>query len=164
MRITQIIITAVALIIAGEHLKWPNLKIDSITLTLLLVAVMPWLSQIFKSLELPGGWKIEFHDLQKATKRADEAGLLSGKVQSASPYSFQLVADEDPNLALAGLRIEIEKRLTQIAESYQIDSGRSSAGRLTAYAREARSFESPRTIGVSRYGGIAQWCGAWRKD
>ncbi|MBO8092415.1 MAG: hypothetical protein J7D60_03795 [Prosthecochloris sp.] len=130
MRTTQIIITAIALIIAGVHLKWPGLKIDSITLTLLLVAIVPWLSQIFKSLELPGGWKIEFHDLQKAKKRADEAGLLSGKVQLASPYSFQLVADEDPNLALAGLRIEIEKRLNQIADSYQIDSGRSSAGRL----------------------------------
>jgi len=130
MRITQIIITIVALIITGVHLKWPALKIDSITLTLLLVAVVPWLSQIFKSLELPGGWKIEFHDLQKAKKRADEAGLLSGKVQSASLYSFQLVANEDPNLALAGLRIEIEKRLNQIAESYQIDSDRSSAGRL----------------------------------
>ncbi len=68
--------------------------------------------------------------MQKAKKRADEAGLLSGKVKSETPHSFQLVADEDPNLALAGLRIEIEKRLTQIAESYQIDSGRSSAGRL----------------------------------
>lgn len=51
-------------------------------------------------------------------------------MQPTSLYSFQLVADEDPNLALAGLRIEIEKRLTQIAESYQIDPGRSSAGRL----------------------------------
>lgn len=130
MRTTQITITVAALIIAFVHLKWPDLKIDSITLTLLLVAVVPWLSQIFKSLELPGGWKVEFQDLQKAKKRADEAGLLSGKVQSESPYSFQLVVDDDPNLALAGLRIEIEKRLNQIAESYQMDTGRSSAGRL----------------------------------
>jgi len=131
MRVTQIIITLVALSIATVHLIWPDLKIDSITVTLLLVAVVPWLAQLFKSLELPGGWKIEFQqELQKAKKRADEAGLLSGKVQSEAPYSFQIVADEDPNLALAGLRIEIEKRLSQIAESHQIDSSRSSAGRL----------------------------------
>jgi len=130
MRITQIVITLVALSIAAVHLKWPDLRIDSITLTLLLVAVIPWFAQLFKSLELPGGWKIQFQELQKAKKRADEAGLLSGKVRSETPYSFQLVVDEDPNLALAGLRIEIEKRLSQIAESYQVDSGRSSAGRL----------------------------------
>lgn len=130
MRKTQITISAVALIIVVVHLKWPDLKIDSITLTLLLVAVIPWLSQIFRSLEFPGGWKIEFQDLQKAKKRADDAGLLSGRVETKSPYSFQLVADDDPNLALAGLRIEIEKRLNQIAESYQMDAGRSSAGRL----------------------------------
>jgi len=30
-------------------------------------------------------------------------------------YSFELVLDQDPNLALAGLRIELEKRLVQIA-------------------------------------------------
>ena len=130
MRKTQITITVVALLIIGIHLKWPELKIDSITLTLLLIAVVPWLSQIFKSLELPGGWKIEFRDLQNAKKRADEAGLLSGKVKSGTSYSFQLVADDDPNLALAGLRIEIEKRLNQIAESYQMDVGHSSAGQL----------------------------------
>ncbi len=130
MKITQITITIVALIIAAVHLKCPDLKIDLITLTLLLVAVVPWLAPIFKSLELPGGWKIEFQELQKAKERADEVGLLSGEVQSAVSYSFQLVADNDPNLALAGLRIEIEKRLNQIAESYQIDTGRSSTGRL----------------------------------
>ncbi len=77
MRKTQITITVVALLIVGIHLKWPELKIDSITLTLLLVAIVPWLSQIFKSFERPGGWKIEFQDLQKAKKRVDEAGLLS---------------------------------------------------------------------------------------
>lgn len=66
MRITQIIITPTVLIVAGVHLNWPDLKIDLITLMLLLVVVVPRLSQIFKSLELPGGWRIEFHDLQKA--------------------------------------------------------------------------------------------------
>lgn len=117
--------------IAAVHIIWPQLKIDSITLTLLIVAVVPWLAQLFKSLELPGGWKLEFQELQNATKRADEAGLLSGSVKPENTYSFQLVVDEDPNLALAGLRIEIEKRLNLITESYQINSERSiSVGRL----------------------------------
>lgn len=130
MRWIQVIITSCALAIAGVHLYWPDLKIDSITLTLLIVAVVPWVAQLFKSLELPGGWKIEFQELQKAQQRADAAGLLSGSVDPTTQYSFQLVAEEDANLALAGLRIEIEKRLSQIAESHKLDASRSSAGRL----------------------------------
>lgn len=136
MKITQISITVVALSIAIIHLTYPALKIDSITLALLLVAAIPWLAQLFKSLEFPGGWKIEFKEFQTTKKRADEAGLLSGKVQPEASYSFQLVANEDPNLALAGLRIEIENRLNQIAKSYQINSGRSSVGRLLQALRQ----------------------------
>lgn len=41
-------------------------------------------------------------------------------------YSFQTVADEDPNLALAGLRIEIERRLNQLVESTGLRSGSTS--------------------------------------
>ena len=73
---------------------------------------------MFKSLEFPGGWKVEFQDLQKAAFRAEEAGLLAPVPESASQtqYTFQRVASQDPNLALAGLRIEIEKRLVALAE------------------------------------------------
>ena len=35
-------------------------------------------------------------------------------------YSFQVVANQDANLALAGLRIEIEKRLNRLADSADI--------------------------------------------
>src|SRR5690606_33201444 len=45
-------------------------------------------------------------------------------------YSFQLVADEDPNLALAGLRIEIERRLSQIAEAKGLATRNASVGKL----------------------------------
>lgn len=128
-RAVQVSITAGALLTALVHIIWPSLKIDSITLTLVVVAILPWLAPLFKSVELPGGWKFEFQDLLKAQERAGEAGLLADT--DASPeYSFQLVADEDPNLALAGLRIEIENRLVKLAESRDIEVRRSSAGRL----------------------------------
>ena len=45
-------------------------------------------------------------------------------------FSFQLVAEEDPKLALAGLRIEIEQRLTEIAESNGLAVEKLGIGRL----------------------------------
>src|SRR5262249_16935481 len=47
------------------------------------------------------------------------AGLLAPKQAVPKPeYTFQRIAQEDPNLALAGLRIEIEKRLVSLAEKH----------------------------------------------
>lgn len=125
-------ITFCALLIALAHIIWPALTIDAITVTLIFISIIPWLAPLFKSLELPGGWKIEFQDLERARSKADKAGLLpeSPKFESEKQYSFQLVAQEDPKLALAGLRIEIEKRLTEIAESNQLNVERAGIGRL----------------------------------
>ncbi|HID30653.1 MAG TPA: hypothetical protein EYP19_11695 [Desulfobacterales bacterium] len=70
--------------------------------------------------------------MQKAKEKADEAGVLapSSTVAVAPEYSFQVIAEDDPNLALAGLRIEIEKRLLQLAESREIRVQKASVGRL----------------------------------
>lgn len=125
-------VTLCALLIALAHIVWPSLTIDAITVTLIFIALVPWLAPLFKSLELPGGWKIEFQDLERARTKADKAGLLTAahRNESERQYSFQLVAQEDPKLALAGLRIEIEKRLNEIAESNGINTGKASVGRL----------------------------------
>ena len=70
--------------------------------------------------------KIEFQELQKAALRAESAGLLAAEPSwSEASFSFQSVANLDPNLALAGLRIEIEKRLSLLAQAYGLDGGRS---------------------------------------
>lgn len=131
-RKTQIIITVAAVAIAAVHLVWPQLTIDGITLILLLVAVVPWLLPLFKSVELPGGVKLEFQDLQASEQRAAAAGLLDEPPlpQPDHDYSFQVVADEDANLALAGLRIEIERRLGRLAEGVGLGSAKMSISRL----------------------------------
>lgn len=138
-------VTICALLIALAHIIWPSLTIDAITVTLIFIALVPWLAPLFKSLELPGGWKIEFQDLERARTKADKAGLLTAapRNESERQYSFQLVAQEDPKLALAGLRIEIEKRLNEIAESNGINAGKASVGRLlrTLGERELLSQE-----------------------
>ncbi len=114
-----LVITLSALAIALVHIRWPDLPIDAITLGLIVIAVVPWLAPYFKSLEFPGGLKVELRErLEKAANLAEQAGILAPPANiavtahaSASPILYS-----DPNLALAALRIEIEKRLRTLAE------------------------------------------------
>jgi hypothetical protein len=124
-RLTQLrlYVTAGALCLAFLHLILPGLAIDAITLALLAIAVIPWLAPLVESLELPGGWKVEFWEMQRAVARVQAAGpVYEDRVSAGSEaeYSFQLVYSRDPNLALAGLRIEIEKRLSALAEKADV--------------------------------------------
>lgn len=133
VRRTQILITFIALVIVIVRIIFPNLTIDAITVLLLVLALLPWLIPLVKSLEFPGGWKVEFQELEKAKNKAEKAGLLSinkKKKTKASSYSFESILDKDPNLALAGLRIEIEKRLVQIARLNNLDISRAGVGQL----------------------------------
>jgi hypothetical protein len=140
MRRTQLVISLVALLVALAHLLFPTLAIDGITVMLLAIAVIPWLGPLFKAIELPGGLKVEYQDLLKAERKAEEAGLLAPAAKSPGQprhvYAFESVAENDPNLALVGLRIEIESRLRDIAESKGIKSENKSAGRLLRELRE----------------------------
>ena len=128
--IAKVIITIMALILAAAHTIWPDLVIDMVTLSLIVIAILPWLSPVLRSLELPGGVKIEFRDMEKAIENIYKAGLLSTESEKGYEHSFQLVSEEDPALALAGLRIEIEKRLREIAKMSDIPGDKKGAGQL----------------------------------
>jgi hypothetical protein len=137
------VVTLGALAIALIHLIWPEVAIDAITLVLIAIAVIPWLAPLFKSLELPSGWKVEFQELQKSAARAEEAGLLAPKDEAPKPeYAFERIAEEDPNLALAGLRIEIEKRLIEIAQRRGIEVRNRGLGQLLRSLREHEVLDS----------------------
>jgi hypothetical protein len=60
--IVSICITAAALAAGAARLLWPTLTIDSVTVALIVIAVVPWLAPIFKSLEIPGGFKVEWQN------------------------------------------------------------------------------------------------------
>ncbi len=115
-------ISVAAIVIAAGHLWWPTIAIDAITLTLVAIALIPWLGPLFKSVELPGGLKIEFRELERVRTEAENVGLIprGAMVGIGAAYPFELVASEDPNLALAGLRIEIERRLKRLAETRHV--------------------------------------------
>lgn len=149
---TQIFITVVALAVAIIHVVRPDITIDAITVFLLVLALLPWLIPLIRSLEFPGGWKVEFQELEKVKNEADKAGLLS-KNKSKS-YSFESLLNKDPNLALAGLRIEIEKRLIQIAKLNNLNIERSSISQLLRLLAQHQALTPEETSVLSDMTGL----------
>jgi len=64
-RLLRTLISVGALLVAVVHLVWPDLGIDAVTLALFVIAIAPWLGPIFSSVELPGGWKFEYQQIQR---------------------------------------------------------------------------------------------------
>lgn len=108
----KISISVSAIILVLAHIIWPTLKIDLITIGLLVVAILPWLTSLIESAKFPGGWEVKFRDLSKAGEEIT-AGSLVNKPHTLP--EFINIVGNDPNLALVSLRIEIEKRLRNLA-------------------------------------------------
>lgn len=112
----KVIVSCGAIGVALVHLKRPDLRIDVITFGLIVLAVLPWLSKLIKKAEFPGGWKVEFQDVQAAGAKITQSETArAGLVETPTP-SYVDISDRDPNLALVGLRIEIERRLRNLAK------------------------------------------------
>jgi hypothetical protein len=120
------------LLLAFIHITWPSIRIDSITLILLFIAALPWLAPFVKSFEFSNGFKVELRDMNKAIDKAREAGLvaITSPDSERAEHAFQKIAAEDPNLALAGLRIEIERRLVRLSEKHNINIRSRGVGQL----------------------------------
>ena len=131
----KIVVTTVAAIALISHVLFPNLSIDAVSLGLIALGILPWLAPLIKSAELPGGFKIEFQDVKQAAEKVAAGEPAAAAMSSVPEPSFLAIADQDPNLALTGLRIEIEKRLRTLAEKYGLPRNRSLA-RLIADLQE----------------------------
>ena len=136
---TKILISIVCIVGVAVHLIWPAFKIDLITLILVIVGVLPWTASIIKSLELPGGFKIELQDVKAATDKVKSLPMLEAEPGTFvfSGHGAQLLLERadsiaslrdafgrDPNLALVGVRIEIEKRVNLLCQMNNIDANR----------------------------------------
>jgi hypothetical protein len=115
LRTLRIAVSCVAGIALVVRVLFPQLTIDAVSLGLIALGVLPWLAPLIKSAELPGGIKIEFQDVKEAAEKV-AAGVTVSAGGALPEPAFLSVADQDPGLALAGLRIEIERRLRQLAE------------------------------------------------
>lgn len=114
-------ITVGAAALIAADLLWQDLGIDSVTLGLLLLAVLPWLGFLLQRVELPGGWKVDFREVRAAEREITRKAPPPEKPPPRPSYVE--IADRDPNLALVGLRIEIERRLQSLARQHGIATG-----------------------------------------
>src|SRR5438132_7717334 len=110
----SVLITTVAAVLAVGHVVFPTIAVDAITVALLIAAVSPWLGHVFKAFEV-AGTRFEYPDLLRAEAEVTKAGLTApatSKQRDALPASAQ----DDALIALAALRIELERRLRSLAE------------------------------------------------
>jgi hypothetical protein len=153
VRALQIVISFLACVLLVAHLIWPDLKVDAITLTLFGMAIVPWLGSIFKSLEVPGGWKFEFKDFAKAVTNAEASGLLTPKKvalkgQARSDVTYSALLDTYPKLAVIGLRVDIEKRLRELADRSGITDQKASASTLTRQLAKLKVLTGPESVAL----------------
>lgn len=108
-------IALVALLLAVVDFIRPLSIVQFGLLVIALVALSPWaerLPTIFESAELPGGFKVNFREV---TKEIAAAGLLAEPSNQKGKPIYEIIYNDDPGLALAGLRIALEKRLKDLA-------------------------------------------------
>jgi hypothetical protein len=78
-------VTAVGLVLAAIHASNPSITIDTVTIILLIFAMLPWLQPLFKSVELLGV-KFELQELRDTVKQQtknlqliEESATLPGR-------------------------------------------------------------------------------------
>jgi hypothetical protein len=95
--LTRLLVTAVAVAAVAAHMIWSSLKFDGVVVAMLVVALLPWLGSVFDSLELPGGWKLQYREMQR---QLDETHAQSrqaiGAAASASQKADFAVAASEP--------------------------------------------------------------------
>jgi hypothetical protein len=108
-------VSTLALVVAAVHVWRPDVKIDSITLVLLIIAVLPWTQPLLKSIELLGV-KLELQELQAkvaeakgAAESASQQADLALSVTNAPPQPSLKTQSSDDILTLAHQYNEIRE-------------------------------------------------------
>lgn len=153
LRNIQTIITAVAIELILIHVVWPSVAIDSITLSLLVIAAVPWLFPFISSIEI-GDLKIGFRETGEIVKGIIDSGLTGEPKMKAFGVRMPMkrflpvIPGKDPNLALAYLRVEIEKKLRNIAEGKSIAVEKMDLGQVLVVLSKNDIFSNKEKIAL----------------
>ena len=113
-KVLRVGVTTLALAAAAVHILWPEIKIDAITLGLLIIACLPWLAPLIKSIEIPGVGKLELQEIKRQTEEA------RGAAQSASQKAeFALAGTQArTDLLSVPLKASPESQLEELSKEY----------------------------------------------
>jgi len=137
------IASLVALGILLLHQFHPRVDIDAISLSLVVLIVLPWLLKYVKSIDV-GGVKIDLERLMSATDKIDLSAtpktaslLLKGypptvRVGPADETleALRAISATHPNLVLVEFRVQIELRIRRLARAKKILNERVPLNRL----------------------------------
>ncbi|WP_406510566.1 hypothetical protein [Streptomyces sp. NBC_00212] len=83
---------------AAVHIVKPDVKIDGATLVLAAIAIVPWLGDLFESIELPGGAKFQYRKLEErleaAEQRAEDVRLAVNDASRQARVALVASGDE----------------------------------------------------------------------
>lgn len=126
---------ATALLLGAHVVKWERVRVDTVTLALLgLLLVIP-MAELIRKIKL-GEFEAEIgrEEIAKAqAKAAVELPPTSEASKTTSEERIQQLLHDDPRLALAKVRIDLEealKKLFRATTDSQIDWRRVSLGRM----------------------------------
>lgn len=107
------------LIILIRHI-FPQLRIDTIDIILVILILLPWLSGLIKEIEVPGFGKIGFQDVISAGDKIIQNTFSN--LDNYNELELNSVSDlsNNPNTLFIIVRIQIENRIRQIAEINKI--------------------------------------------
>jgi len=104
---------------------------------------------LIESAKFPGGWEIKFRDIQSAGDKIIENTPVKERGKKTPKPSYLEIVDKNPNLALAGLSIEIIKRLRTLAEQNDM-GGHLSIEQLIEVCEEQEIFNPSVSSGLKQ--------------
>ena len=128
-----------SLLLVAIYNWWPELlKLDTTSLALLLVALIPWLQPIFKTIKLPGGFEVTMQELKQEVRAA--AGAAQSAERKADLAVSTIVPAADSN-ELRHERVHGTPPLERLSQSYEQirseqKSGTTRTQAMTAIVRE----------------------------
>ncbi|MGW7527796.1 hypothetical protein [Streptomyces sp. NPDC054783] len=127
------------------HVLAPGLKIDGVTVMLLAVAVVPWLGELFRSIEVPGLGRIEFRDIERrieAVQRTANAALAGDGPEGGAVDDTE-ARDAVRELAAEYVKVRLELPAGR-ARTHRMDQ---IFARLVRATQRVRDFDAGALLG-----------------
>ena len=101
-------------LIAAFDTFWKTLS--PIAAGALALAIVPWVMGLIERISAPGGFEVVFSKIERQLQEAKTVP------DSEDMEAFRYFESNDPNLAIAMLRVQIERRLRKIAEGLFLET------------------------------------------
>lgn len=149
----KIAVSAVGLLAAIVHVSKPDLRIDSITIVLLVIAAIPWAQPLIKSIELLGV-KLELQELH--ARVAEARGAAESATKQVGVALAVSTAPSQPDVSLDSQTVE--DKIKTLADEYNYIRDTQNAGgqrttamtnvvsRMIELARRAPSYDPKRLL------------------